>query len=126
MAPDADDEECDYAALMAAAHDSLVLLSHEGERGGTGPVRRAVVAADAPDRAVHAAGSDEVTAVVVTVPVALDAVHALHVDDAAASGDVGPRRRQRDRRRARETQRSVRVALEDHELLWYATRRDLG
>ena len=123
--PDADDEERDYAAMMAAAYDSLVLLAHDLGRGGSDPLRRAVVAADVPDRAVRAAGSDEVTAVVVAVPVELDAVHALHVDDVAAAADVRAAVAAVAAATAGDPAALGLVALEQHELLWYATQ-ELG
>lgn len=115
--PDVDDEEREYAALMAAAFDSLVQLAGTGER------RRVVVVADVPAVAVDAspgAEPDELTAVLVTEAVGRDQVASVHVDDAGAEPDVAAALAALPAALDGDASALEAVALEAHELLWYA------
>jgi hypothetical protein len=112
---DADDEELEYAALMAAAFDSLVRI-HE-----TGAVaRRVVVAADVPDADVEL-GDDE-TGVRVTVAVPRSACTSVHVDDGDAEADVALAIERLPEAYAGEGTALAAVSLVEHELLWFATQ----
>lgn len=79
--PDGDDEQWEYAALMAAADDSRTLRG-EGDRP-----RRYVVAADVPE-ALPVPGDDP-TAVEVAGGVTWRSVAAAHVDIEDDGGDAG-------------------------------------
>ncbi|WP_418276239.1 DUF6912 family protein [Isoptericola jiangsuensis] len=86
--PDADDEELEYAAFLAAADDSLALVA----AGATVPLR-VVVSLEVPDDAVATGATDHEpdgapsrTAVVRDVPGAR--VEAVHVDEPEAAHDV--------------------------------------
>ncbi len=70
--PDGDDEQWEYAALMAAADDSRAL------RGEGDAPRRYVVAADVPD--ARPVPGDDPTVVEVAAGVTWRAVAAAHVD----------------------------------------------
>jgi hypothetical protein len=80
--PDADEELWEYAAMTAAARDSLGIL------GDQDPPRRVVVAVDA----TSAAPTDHPTRVEVDEVVPLRRVAAVHVDDEAAADDVAAAR----------------------------------
>ncbi len=112
--PDEEDEGRDYAALMAAAFDSLVLLA------GTGETRRIVLAVEVPLDQVRGAGTDEVTAVVVAGPLALDQLASVHLDHVDAEPAVDEALRQLPAATGGDAGALAVVALEDHELLWYA------
>lgn len=114
--PDEDEDGRDYAALMAAAFDSLVLLAETDE------CRRVVVAADVPMSAVGTTGADpdELTTVVVTAAVGLEQVASVHVDDAGAEPDVAAALAVLPAARDGDARALAAVALEAHELLWYA------
>ncbi len=107
--PGSDEEELEYAAMTAAAWDSLQLLGKSADPFG----RRAVLAADVPDRDARPAGGEVPSAVAIDSAVGLEQVAAFHVDgdDAGAAlaravaGDLD--------------------ALQEHELLWYA-RQELA
>ena len=111
----ADDEELEYAVLMAAAFDSLVLI---GELGGE--PRRVVVVADV-DEAMVRVGADE-TAVEVLVDVARATCRAVHVDDPAAAADVTAALGRLAAAREGDGPALGAVSLTDHELLWFATQ----
>ena len=117
---EADTEELEYAALLAAARASLRMLDLDP----TAARRRVVVAADVPDEAVTPIEDDtERGAVRVTADVATREVASAHIDDAEAEDDV---------------RAAVNVVLEadlgsddaqfvvdqaeGHELAWYATQ----
>ena len=68
--PEADQEEWEYAALMAAADASLVYLSEED------PPRRVVVVAEAADLIED----PESTALTIDSAIPMRAVHAVHAD----------------------------------------------
>lgn len=115
--PDEIEEGRDYAALMAAAFDSLLLLAGTDER------RRVVIAADVPLRVVETSSvtdADELTAVVVTEAVGIEQVVSVHVDDAAAATDVDAALTVLPAALDGDAAALDVVALEDHELLWYA------
>ncbi|UOE18192.1 hypothetical protein NI17_015225 [Thermobifida halotolerans] len=96
-----DEEELEYAAMEAAAEESLRLLGAAPDE----PARRVVVAAEVPDAVVRAADSaDSPAAVLVEAEVPLKRVASAHVDDETAAPDIAAGR------------------AEDHELLWYATQ----
>jgi hypothetical protein len=110
-----DDEELEYAALMAAAFDSLVAL----EASGAAP-RRVVVAAEVDDADVTV-GDDE-TAVQVGVVVPLGRCQAVHVDDPDAEEDVRAALALLPAALAGDGPALGAVSLVDHELLWFATQ----
>ena len=76
---DADDEELEYAVLMAAAFDSLRLIAATGAAP-----RRVVVVADVDDSEVETGDDDTEVRVLVDVP--LGRCSAVQVDDADAEG----------------------------------------
>jgi hypothetical protein len=118
---EADLEELEYAALLAAARGSLRLLDVDPFAAR----RRVVIAADVPDPAVQALDDEEIDAgaVRVTADVRLSDVASAHIDGAEAEADVAA---------------AVAVVLEadlgsddaqfvvdqaeGHELGWYATQ----
>ena len=118
---DADVEELEYAALLAAARGSLRLIDVDPAAAR----RRVVLAADVPDGAVRPVDDDEEErgAVRVEADVRLRDVASAHIDGAEAEADVSA---------------AVAVVLEadlgsedaqfavdqaeGHELAWYATQ----
>ncbi|WNV74732.1 DUF6912 family protein [Geodermatophilus sp. DSM 44513] len=117
----ADEEELEYAALLAAARASLRLVDIDPAAAR----RRVVLAADVPDAAVAEVEDPDVDrgAVRVSGDVALAAVASAHVDGAEAEDDV----------RAAvavvleadlgsEDAQFVVDQAEGHELAWYATQ----
>ena len=116
-------EELEYAAMAQAARASLRLLDAELDgHPGTLP-RRAVVAADVPDRDVQEAAALDRGVVRVGVAVPLVAVASVHVDEAEAEPDV---------RAAAQAVLAADLGSEDaqflvdgaegHELLWCAAQ----
>ena len=117
----ADEEELEYAALLAAARASLRLVDVDPSAAR----RRVVLAADVPDSAVSEVKDPDADrgAVRITGDVALAAVASAHVDGAEAEDDV----------RAAvgvvleadlgsEDAQFVVDQAEGHELAWYATQ----
>jgi hypothetical protein len=112
-----DQEELEYAATRAAARSSLYRLRLDADA----PRRRVVVAVDAPDGMVSPDAGEGRAAVTVNVALPLNAVDAVHVDDAEAVDAV---------RAAAEVVVDADAGDEDaaftvdeaeaHELLWYA------
>lgn len=108
---DAGDEELEYAALTAAAQDSVALLTSDD------PARRVVVVAEV--ETVLPAEGGEPTLVEVGEVVPLRRVVAVHADSEEAAADVAA---------ARDGLEGDDAALElldrclDHELGWYATQ----
>jgi hypothetical protein len=118
---DADNEELEYAALLAAARASLRLIDIDP----TAARRRVVLAADVPDAAVTPLDDPDTDrgAVRIEADVRLPDVASAHIDGAAAEDDV---------------RAAVNVVLEadlgsddaqfvvdqaeGHELAWYATQ----
>ena len=112
---DADDEELEYAVLMAAAYDSLLLIAQSH-----GEPRRIVVVADVDD-AVVTTGDDE-TAVTVTAEVGIAQCSAVHVDDADAEGEVVLALGRLPEAAAGDERALADVSLVEHELMWFATQ----
>ena len=117
----ADEEELEYAALLAAARASLRLIDVDPSAAR----RRVVLAADVPDSAVSEVEDPDADrgAVRISGDVALAAVASAHVDGAEAEDDV----------RAAvgvvleadlgsEDAQFVVDQAEGHELAWYATQ----
>jgi hypothetical protein len=112
-----DEEELEYIAMLAAARESLRMLS--ADPGA--PRRRVVLAADA--EATWIAYDDEPAAVVITSPVPLAAVASGHVDDPAAERDVAAAVVSIAAADAGDDDAGFTVdGAEGHELAWYATQ----
>src|SRR3954470_11014460 len=80
-----DEEELEYVAFTRAAQGALQLLRHDP----SAPRRRVVVSADAPARAAAAGGGALGSSdVLLSRPVTLASVAAIHVDGAGAVEDV--------------------------------------
>lgn len=112
--PDAGEEEWEYAALTAAAQDSLALL--EGDEA-----RRVVVVAEV-ETVLPVTGA-EGSLVEVGEVVPLQAVEAVHADTPAAAADVTAARGAWSA--AESGDGSARAVVErclDHELAWFATQ----
>jgi hypothetical protein len=128
---DADQEELEYAALTAAARESLRLLAGDPDA----PPRRVVLAVELPDQAVgHEPGDAALTdeeqraAVRVTGPVPLKRVVSGHIDDPDAAGDIREATRALPAAEAGDEDARFSVdGAEGHELMWYASQelRDL-
>lgn len=113
--PGADDEELEYAVLMAAAFDSLQLIA-----AGSAEPRRVVVVADVDD--ADAEPGDEETAVTVTTEVPLSRCSAVHVDDADAEGEIVLALGRLQDAVAGDERALADVSLVEHELMWFATQ----
>ncbi len=111
----ADEEELEYAVLMAAAFDSLRLIA-----ASAAEPRRIVVVADVDDADV-VTGEDE-TEVTVTTEVLLSHCTAVHVDDSAAEGEVVLALGRLPEAEAGDGQALADVSLVRHELMWFATQ----
>lgn len=121
--PEAEDDELDYAVLVAAAYDSLLRLA--ADAGPASPVdrpRRLVVVADVPDAAAAPLGGEEVTAVVVTADVGLAQVAALYADDPDAADDVRAAVRLVPGATVADGDPPDALLLPDHELMWFAAQ----
>jgi hypothetical protein len=118
-----DDEELEYAAMLAAARQSLRLLDADS----AAPRRRVVLAADVPDARVSwQAYDDEPAAVLVGAPVEVRVIAAGHVDDLEAVPDVTAAADALLAADAGDDDASFAVdSAEAHELAWYATQ-ELG
>jgi hypothetical protein len=97
---DLDEEELEYAAFVEAARRSLRLL-------GAGPMRRVVVSADV----AGAAPGEGFAGLLLADGLALAQVAAVHADEVAAEPAVEAARAG-----------GPPDALDDHELLWFATQ----
>ncbi len=111
----ADDEELEYAVLMAAAFDSLARIAESGDTP-----RRVVVAADVEDSDVET--GDDLTAVVVRSAVPLARCASLHVDDAQSEGEVAQALLRLPEATAGDGQALAAVSLIELELMWFATQ----
>lgn len=114
--PGFSEDELEYAAMLAAAQDSVGLLDAED------PARRVVVAvdADADPEAVPGGGT---TVVTVTGALPLRAVAAVHVDSPDAESDVAAARSAWPAAEQGDPHALLVVeACLDHELGWYATQ----
>ncbi len=121
---EADTEELEYAALLAAARASLRLLDNDP----LAPRRRAVIAADVADGTVSSLDEPhiEAGAVRVTVDIALRDVASVHLDGADAEDDVGAAVNVvLEADLGSEDAQFVVDQAEGHELAWYATQ-ELG
>ncbi|HEY7857843.1 MAG TPA: hypothetical protein VIC82_05025 [Candidatus Nanopelagicales bacterium] len=116
--PSADQDELEYAVLMAAAYDSLLRLAADPRERA----RRVVAVAEVADGAAVAGTGDEVTAVTLTAPVPLARVTAVHVDEPGAEAAVRAAAGQVVAATAGDGRALGAVSLVDHELLWYATQ----
>ena len=92
----ADDEELEYAVLMAAAFDSLQLIA-----GTSGEPRRVVVVAG---------------------EVLISRCSAVHVDDADAEGEIVLALGRLPEAAAGDERALTDVSLVEHELMWFATQ----
>ena len=114
---DDDIDELEYAALNEAARASLRLLALDVSQ----PRRRVVLAVD-----VSAATPDPASgkgAVIVSAEVPIANVASLHVDDVEAVEDVAAAANALGAADAGDADAQFTVdAVEDHELLWYATQ----
>jgi hypothetical protein len=117
--PGADDEELEYAALMAAAYDSLLAIA-----ATSGEPRRVVVAADVDDAAASPdpAAADDPTAVVVAGEVGISQCRSVHVDDADAEGEIVLALAALPEAQAGDGRALATVSLVEHELMWFATQ----
>ncbi|MFN8156099.1 MAG: hypothetical protein U0R68_01665 [Candidatus Nanopelagicales bacterium] len=115
----ADDEELEYAALMAAAYDSLLAIA-----ATSGEPRRVVVAADVDDAVVSPdpAADDDPTAVLVGAEVGISQCRSVHVDDADAEGEIVLALGRLPQAQAGDGQALAAVSLVEHELMWFATQ----
>jgi hypothetical protein len=118
-----DDEELEYAAMLAAARQSLRLLDADS----AAPRRRVVLAADVPGAQVSwQAYDDEPAAVLVGAAVEVRMLAAGHVDDLEAVPDVTAAADALIAADAGDDDASFAVdSAEAHELAWYATQ-ELG
>jgi hypothetical protein len=113
--PDAGEEEWEYAALTAAAQDSLALITEEDEP------RRVVVVAEADSTVPVPEGEASLVEIDQVVPIAK--VVAVHVDsdeaaeEVAAASRAWPAAQEGDEAALRVLDRCL-----DHELGWFATQ----
>jgi hypothetical protein len=118
---DADLEELEYAALLAAARASLRLLDIDP----TAPRRRVVLAADVSDTAVHPIDDPDTDrgAARVEADLALRDVASAHIDGADAEDDVRAAVNVvLEADLGSEDAQFVVDQAEGHELAWYATQ----
>jgi hypothetical protein len=109
------EEELEYAALSAAAQESLALLGEDDQP------RRVVVVAEAPS--VLAVPGAEPSLVEVDQVIPLAKVVAVHVDSEDAAADVEAARGALDAARAGDAEAEATVdRCLDHELGWFATQ----
>ena len=114
-------EELEYAAALEAARASMRLLADEAHAGSGAVPRRVVVAADVPDTAGTPDASVGRAAVRLAVPVPLDRVAAVHVDEAAAEPAVRAAVGVLDRADAGDEDATFLVdEVEGFDLLWFA------
>lgn len=111
-----DEEELEYVAFTRAAQAALRLLRHDS----AAPRRRVVISVDLPS--AHLTPEQELgsSAVVLTAPVPLGSVAAIHVDDPGAGTDVAAAAVVIEEALAGDPDAQFTVdAAEDHELAWY-------
>ncbi len=113
--PEAGEEEWEYAALTAAAHEAIGLLTDEDQP------RRVVIALDAPG--VLPLDQGDPTQVQVAEVVPLRRVASVHVDSVEAADDVEQAREAWARAEAGdEAAGAVVERCSEHELEWYAVQ----
>jgi hypothetical protein len=116
------EDELEYAALLRAARQSLLLLADDV----TAPRRRVVLAADVAEARVRPAVNNpaveadqgeqaQSAAVFVEGALPLSAIQAVHIDDASTTPLVRAALIEPD-------DEQVQADLEDVDLLWYATQ----
>ncbi|MBO4209403.1 DUF6912 family protein [Micromonospora echinofusca] len=112
-----DEEELEYVAFTRAAQDALRLLREDPDA----PRRRAVVSVDLPASAVGRGDGELGSSTVrLAAPVPVEAVAALHVDGAEATGDVAAAVAVVAEALAGDPDAQFTVdGAEDHELEWY-------
>lgn len=118
---EADMEELEYAALLAAARASLRLLDLDPFAGR----RRVVISADVPDEAVTAVEDPDADrgAVRVAAEIPLGHVASAHMDDAEAEDDIRAAANfVLEADLGSEDAQFVVDQAEGHELAWYATQ----
>lgn len=115
-----DEEELEYAAMLAAARESLRLIA----RLPSAPRRRVVLAADVPDQDVTSMAYDgDPAAVVISAVVPLSALASGHVDDVDAVDDVAAAAAASAAADAGDDDAQFTVdGAEGHELGWYAAQ----
>jgi hypothetical protein len=115
-----DDEELEYAAMLAAARQSLRLLGADP----AAPRRRVVLAADVADAQVSwQAYDDEAAAVAVGAVIAVGTIASGHIDELDAMTDVAAAAGAVTAADAGDGDAAFAVdAAEAHELAWYATQ----
>jgi hypothetical protein len=115
----ADDEELEYAALMAAAYDSLLAIA-----ATQAEPRRVVVAADVDESHVSLdpGADDDPSAVLVDDEVGLARCSAVHVDDSDAEGELVLALARLPEAQAGDGRALAAVSLVEHELMWFATQ----
>lgn len=115
--PEAEEDELEYTALLAAAYDSLVLIA---DTPGEHPAR-VVIVAEVPDRAVGRV-VDVTSEVTVDVDLPLARISAIHVDEPAAADAIRAAVALLPAAQQGDAAAMDVVELEDYELLWYATQ----
>lgn len=110
-----DDEELEYAVLMAAAFDSLTLIATT-----SGEPRRVVVVAEVEDADVSTSGDETEVSVAREVPISR--CTAVHVDDVEAEGAVAAALGRLPDAVAGDERALADVSLMEQELLWFATQ----
>jgi hypothetical protein len=104
-----DPEELEYVALSEAARDSLELLGGEPDPAP----RRVVIVVEMPDTVVEADPDGGHGAVLITAEVPLKKVDSVQADDDAAADDI---------KKALGGDPAAEDAVDDRELLWFATQ----
>ena len=124
-----DQEELEYAAMMAAARASLRLLAAELAGDPNAQPRRVVLAAEVPDDTVarepgFASGTgDDRAGVRITAPIPADKIVSAHIDDRTAVDDVRSAIAALSGADAGDEDARFTVdGAEGHELMWYATQ----
>ncbi len=111
-----DQEELEYVAFTRAAQAALPLL----RRDASAPRRRVVVSADLPQGAVRRVGQELGSSLVlVSAPVPLAAVAAIHVDAPDAEADVAAAAAVVEAAAGDPDARFTVDGAEDHELAWF-------
>jgi Family of unknown function (DUF6912) len=115
-----DDEELEYVAMLTAARRSLRLLADDPDA----PRRRAVLAADVPDREVSwDPHDDEPAAVMLAAAVPRTVLISGHIDAAEAEADVAAAAAAVAAADAGDEDAAFIVdSAEGHELAWYAVQ----